>query len=387
MSYAYKSRLVRFIACFIDFIGSILFFWIKKNQAIDKKGIKRILVVKLDHLGDSFILTPLFEYLAKEFPTAKIDIICLELTKPVFENNPHIRKVIAFNYFRTWRENGKRAGFKDTLQLIKDLKKERYDLFIDARGEPFASLLGFLIGARYRIGFGREEVGGFLYTNPLNYNSEKHESEKNKVILKALDIEVREWHPEVYIGENEKSKMENLLKENFSKPIAAIHIGAGLPHKIWPVENFTELISTLLKRYDYEFILLGGKDDNILVQNLIGFLKPDIKLKDFTGRLTIREVYYLLSKANIFIGSDSVFAHFAGALGIPAIEIMNGAINKNRWTALGEGVCVVTGFDGNHKCLLDKCKYPCPHMSIVTVKEVFDAVEKVINLQEIWTKF
>ena len=167
MSYAYKSRLVRFIAYLIDFIGEILFFWIKKNPVIEKGAIKKVLVVKLDHLGDSFLITPLFKYLIKNFPDVKIDILCSDLAKPIFENNPYIAKIITFNYFRTSRGNGKKAGLKESLQLIKDLRKERYDLFIDARGELFVSLLGFLTGARYRVGFEREEIGGFLHPNSL----------------------------------------------------------------------------------------------------------------------------------------------------------------------------------------------------------------------------
>ncbi|MBI4683840.1 MAG: glycosyltransferase family 9 protein [Nitrospirae bacterium] len=350
----------------------------KKHAGIGEKPINKILVVKLDHLGDCFLMNPIFKCLNERFPDAVIDVLCLELTSPIFEKNPYIRKVISFNYFRNCRESGRKASLRETFTLSRTLRKEDYDVFIDARGEPFISLLGFLIGAKYRLGFGKEEILGFLYTHPLSCNPHEHEIAKYKIVLDALGVAVNMWEPKIYISENEKLNAQQLLKEFSGKGIIAFHIGAGLPYKMWPIEKFIDFILKLLEHYNYEVILLGGESNRQFSIKIIEKVKSK-KVKDLSGRLSIRESYYFLSKTDIFIGNDSVLAHFAGSLNIPTIELMNSAVEQRRWQAIGQRVYVLSGFDKNHKCRLDKCHYPCQNMQAISVEDVFSVFSEIVN--------
>jgi len=376
MSYAYTNKFLKVFATVFDFCGSILFFWIPKNRKIKDNEVNKILIVKLDQLGDCFLMTPIFEYLKNKFPKSQIDLVCQENARPIFDNNPFISNIITFNYWRMYRGKNPEK-FKDFLRLIKKLRKEKYDLFIDPRGESFMALLGFKIGAKYRLGFEKEEIGGFLYTHPLRYDRTKYEAEKYKIILDKLGIKVNLWRPKIYLNEEEIKKTADFIKDNFYKPIIALHIGAGLPYKVWPTENFAKLIKKINEiNGNYEFALLGGGSDRNYAQKIleVGFSN----VKDLTGKLSIRETYYFISKTKIFIGNDSVLAHFAGALNIPTIELMNNAVDKNRWGAAGEKVKILVGLDKNHICRYDKCMYPCPNMKAIQVADVLALVNQFL---------
>ncbi len=190
MSYAYNNRIVRSLAHIIDAAGGALFSPRSGEQAIDREKIRKIVILKLDHLGDCFLMTPFLRYLADGFPSADIDVVCQDVVKPIFEQNPYIRNIITFNYSRSWRGVGKRASFWDAVGLIKRLKKENYELAIDPRGVLFAGMAIYLAKVPYRLGFEKEEAGGFFYTHPLSYCREEHETERYKMLLKKLGIPV-----------------------------------------------------------------------------------------------------------------------------------------------------------------------------------------------------
>ncbi len=379
MKYAYQNKFVRIIAFVVDFLGGLFFIFIRlRRYEINKGSVKKMLVVKLDQLGDCFLSTPIFEYLQEAFPESTVDLVCQENATPIFQGNPFIMSIITFNYPRMAR-TGKRANLHDYVALIGNLRRRHYDLFIDLRGEPFVTLLGFLTGARYRVGFKKEEVGGFFYTHPLRYNRSEHETRRYEEVLRVLGIENGEWQPKIYISEKERRWFEKVAGKQVTGPFIAVHPGAGLDYKRWPTEKFTTLIGEILLACDIEVILLGS-----LVERKIGEkIKTKIqnpKVKNLMGEISLRETYMLIARSNLFIGNDSVLAHFAGALNVPTIEIMNSVVDDKRWKAIGGKVIVIKGIDRGHVCSYDKCVYPCMNMETITAADVLLEVKKSCDI-------
>ncbi|MBI5220423.1 MAG: glycosyltransferase family 9 protein [Candidatus Liptonbacteria bacterium] len=405
--YAYTNPLVRLLARLVDALGYGLTFWQRRNRPVDAHRIFKILIIKLDHLGDCFLMTPLLECLAQLFPGVRIDVLCQEVTRPVFENHPRVSEIITYNYSRAWRGGGRRAGWLETLRLFRLVRSRRYSLAIDPRGEPLAALLGLWSGARYRIGFEREEVGGFLYTYLLRYDPAAHETERYRVILGALQAGSykthtsyrsyttnktdrtprqgsgqadttdfgKEWQPRIYLTPEETEKIQALIARELPGPFWAVHPGSGVPYKQWPAEYFAQAIRQLLPQNNFEFVLLGGQSD----QKICAAIKDQVnseRVKILAGELDLRETYGLLSLARGFLGNDSVLAHMSGALGVPTIEIMSGMVLQSRWRALGPKVKVLVGRDPAHACNLGGC-YPCPHLRAVTAAAVISELAEL----------
>ena len=55
----------------------------------------KILLVKLNHLGDTLILTPTVRFLRKQFPEARIDVLVRAGGESILQGNPDIDNVIA----------------------------------------------------------------------------------------------------------------------------------------------------------------------------------------------------------------------------------------------------------------------------------------------------
>ncbi|MCI4624599.1 MAG: glycosyltransferase family 9 protein [Candidatus Magnetoovum sp. WYHC-5] len=372
MPYAYRSKGLRLAAAVIDFIGGTL---LPHSRLPIKRHFKRILVVKLDHLGDCFLITPIFQYLKEGFKGAAtgmiVDVLCQSSTVPIFENNPWIDNIICLDFFRWTRLNKTSVGkkFKESLLLLKRLKTHHYDLFIDTRGEMFTSLLGVLIGVRQRLGFEKEEFFGFFYTHPLRFDKTVHETKKYEIILKALGIAIHSWLPRVYLHKEEFAWIDTFAETSLPRQFMCIHTGAGLPYKVWSFNRFMQLIEKIAQVHSYHFVLIGSSEDKAY-----GKIENHKRITDLRGTLTIRQTYGVISKCEGFIGNDSVLAHFAGALQVRTVELMNGVIDKNRWHAIGSNVIILTGYNKGHKCKYGRCAYPCPHMNEIQVNDVLKVI-------------
>lgn len=377
--YSYRSRAIRFLAYCLDALGWALTFGFHRNSLIDKSKVRRILIIKLDHLGDCFLMTPLPTKLKQIFPAAEIDVACQKSCCSIFENNPSIQNILSYNYPRAYRgPYSERANFRTTFRFLSNVRHTHYDLVIDPRGTPFSAFASFFSGAPYRVGFEREEYGGFLYSHPLRYDPTQHETNKYRVILQTMGLsEAGEWQPEIKLSESEKVKAKELIKEKINEKFMVVQPGAGAEYKRWPTDNFAKVLDGLASD-ELVFVLLGGSSD----QKIAEAIQADVKkarVLDLTGRLNIRESHALLSYAGGFLGNDSVLGHMAGVLGLPTLTLMNPGVLKARWCPLGSNVRVVSSQDSRHLCDYSKCPYPCPHMASISVSQVLEKIKEILN--------
>lgn len=368
MSYAYKNKFLQWAAFLADAVFGI--FFRKRPFTVPSGAPIKIVVVKLDQLGDCFLSAPVFEHLKGICPQASIDVVCQDNAAPIFENNPFVSGIVPFNYPRMYRGKAP-AGMGETFSLIRTLRRKKYDVFIDLRGEPFVAFLGFLSGARNRIGFEKEEVGGFFYTQPLRYDRGAHETERYEKVVASLGGNVVAWKPRIYLTDAEIKSGEQAIDGMPREGYVVVHPGAGVPYKIWPKENFADIIRSMLKDYHFDIVLLGGAGEKDTGEYIEGIAKNQ-RVKNKIGQWSLRESYFAISRARAFLGNDSALAHFAGALDVPTIDLMNAAVDRDRWRPIGTNSIVISENEKGHRCGYDHCPYPCPNMQAIKTDEVYE---------------
>ena len=87
----------------------------------DLSGVKRVLVVKLRHLGDVLLVSPVFTQLKKAMPKALIDAYIYEEAKPMLEGHPAIHELIGYD--RSWKKRGFLDRFCKELALFLKIRK------------------------------------------------------------------------------------------------------------------------------------------------------------------------------------------------------------------------------------------------------------------------
>ena len=126
-----------------------------------------------------------------------------------------------------------------------------------------------------------------------------------------LGIDKYDYKAAYYLSEEEKEWAKQETNQ-FDKPILAICTKSKEPVKNWPEPNWLDLIQNL--RSKYSIIQLGDEKEPIFEG-----------VHRYAGKLSMRESAAILSKANYFIGPDSLLMHIANGLDIPSTIIFGGS--------------------------------------------------------------
>src|SRR5579863_750430 len=140
-------------------------------------AVRRILVTRVDLLGDVVLSLPAVRALRRAYPDARIDMLVLGATAGILAGQPGIDRVLTFDpYF--WRARAallNPAAWRHARAMLTALRSARYDLAISISGD-IASILTRLSGARRRVGYAAEAYP-FMLTDALpggRYRVRKH---------------------------------------------------------------------------------------------------------------------------------------------------------------------------------------------------------------------
>ena len=104
----------------------------------------RILIIRFSSLGDVVKCTALPRLIRAAYPEARITMLTASDYVELIADNPHLFEAIGFN---------RREGMDGFRRLVKQLRREPYDLIADVHHSLRSRLLGlFLRGRRTRYG-------------------------------------------------------------------------------------------------------------------------------------------------------------------------------------------------------------------------------------------
>ena len=178
------------------------------------------------------------------------------------------------------------------------------DTAIDFQGLIKSAALARLSGAKVRIGFGAEairEKPALLFTNrKVHVDTSRHVVDQNlelasatKAVAAATALQNWDAFPQPVPG--------------YEKSIVLLP-GAGKPNKLWPVERFRELAS----RIGPKALAVWGPGERELAEQIGARIAPPTNL---------RELAWILQKAEVVIGGDTGPLHLADAMGTKVIGL------------------------------------------------------------------
>lgn len=319
---------------------------------IDKKSVKKILVIKLRGIGDVVLSTIILDNLKADFPHASIDYLTDPSSKPGLEGLPQIYRVIIFPKKGTWNR----------LKLFLEIRHTNYDLVFDFFSNPTTAQITFLSGAKYRVGFPyRGRRYAYNYYGPEE-RGKYHSAILHLLTLKKLNLthEFKSLH--FFIDNSDKSFANKYFNEitSANKLLIGLSPSGGWKSKKCEPEKFAEIGNALKEKYMADIIVLWGISDKyeaIAIHNLI----PNSLLAPSTS---IREMAALIKKCHILIANDSGPMHISTAVGTPVLSIhgptdpkLQGPFgDKHEWVIYSELECIMCNLlecPKNHECFKD----------------------------------
>lgn len=270
----------------------------------------RILIIHTAFIGDIVLSTPLIKKIKDTYPDSDITYVTTPSGEAILKNNPHINNIIIYD------KRGEHKGINGVWQLGKRLRYENFNMVITPHRYLRSSILSWLSRSPIRKGYDIAS-GSCLFTEKIKYDRTKHEIEK--LLSFVAPENKKRYEIELYPGEKEKMKGDNLWKENLleDKKVVVLAPGSKWFTKQWPVEYFNKLAESLKKLSNVRLIVVGGKDEiNLPIEkeNII----------DMRGKTSLLELADILSRADVVVTNDSSPIHIASAFKKPRIFALFG---------------------------------------------------------------
>ncbi|MCR4339236.1 MAG: hypothetical protein NUW01_05030, partial [Gemmatimonadaceae bacterium] len=117
---------------------------------------RRILVTELWHIGDLVVALPFLAALRERFPGARIALLAKGHAREVLSGSGFVDEVITHDFPWSYEDiegRPRRLRLRETIAVIRRLRRERFDLAFDCSRDGRNHLLLFVTGAARRVGF------------------------------------------------------------------------------------------------------------------------------------------------------------------------------------------------------------------------------------------
>jgi heptosyltransferase-1 len=299
----------------------------------------KVLLIKMSSMGDLVHNLPLVTDIRAHFPDAQIDWVAEEAYAPIPRLHPGIHRVIPVAW-RRWRKNlGKASVRKEMRDFKRALQTETYDLILDTQGLYKSAVIARLAKGRI-IGGNRNSIkeGGaaLFYHQRLPIAKSRHVIERCRAVgAGAFGYEI--MSPAKF-GIRAEPLQADWLPET---PYCVLMHAASRPEKLWPEANWEELGHYLQQRGLRAALPWGSLDEHArscrLANRIPGAIVPPLMGLDVAARF--------LAGAQVVVGLDTGFTHFAAALARPTVGIFCDSDGEQA-AVYGEAYCKSFGKKG-----------------------------------------
>lgn len=294
---------------------------------------RRIGVLNSTNIGDTVLLAPVVEDLARGFPDAKVLLFAGPVNLPLARLIEGVTPV--------------ELRLSSPVSAIRVIRAQGLDAIVDfdqwPRVEPVYCLLSW---AGWRAGFRSPgQHRHYAFDAVVDHSDAVHELENYRRLVRLLGVESRS---EPRIRAPGLLPVERLPPS----PYAVFHLwptGVRSELKEWPWDRWRELARELLAR-GLTVVLTGSAADAPRTREFVatsGDLAP--RLVDAAGKYDLAEVVDLLSGSRCAVSVNTGVMHLAAASGAPTVGL-NGPTSERRWGPRGERA---TSVDSS----LDGCGY------------------------------
>ncbi len=318
--------------------------------------------------------SPAVTVLKENCPEASLTYLIEEPYRELVEGSPHLDNVFVIP---------KKQNTKDFRDLISRVRRERFDVLIDFHGGPRASWLTLFSKAKLKVGY-KIKNKGFLYHIEIPRSPETgqiHSVENHINLVKAIGIKV-DSIPPLFVPDTlkeEKEKIVNFIQENEleDSKIIVLHIGAGNRFRDWGGDNITALTDLFSQNPETKIVLIGASEDKERAEEIIKESKS--RIVSAAGKLRLRELHELFSRASLFVGPDSGPMHIAASTYTPLVVYFGPTLPVHFSPWKSNATIIEKEFECRHSCRQRECQHKdfrC--IQTITPQEVYNACRKYI---------
>lgn len=295
-------------------------------------------------IGDVLATSIVCNNLKLIYPDSEIHYLVYPFTKPVVENNPNIDRIVFF-------EDEFRKSKKALLKFLVSIRKEKYDIVIDAYGKLESNLVVGMSGAKTKIGF-KKSYTNFLYTKTYKeFSVPKTDAGlaiDNRMQLISSFIQppttnnkpAIDNRPKIFLTDEEISHGKKILSDNnISGKIYMIGVLGSGHNKTYPFAYMATLLDTIVAQTGATLLFNYMPKQKPEAEAIFTLCQPEtqknIRIDVIPG--SIREFLAITYHCDALIGNEGGAVNMAKAIGKPTFTIFSTWIKKEAWNSFEDG--------------------------------------------------
>ncbi len=379
---------------FLLLCDSVLLLLYRNRGHRDKDLRQKVLIIRLDAIGDFVLWLDSARALRKLYPGEKFELTLLGnfLWTSVAED------IEAFD--AVWPLNRKSFIWNPfyRFKLLLKIRKAGFDQVIHptlSRETCFGDSVVRISGSLTRIG----SQGDFSNNSLLAKRITDRWYTKLLPVREPKMMELRR-HAEFihHLGCPTFKPSIPQLKVQYDFPTGFTHEkyyvvvpGAGAQYRQWPLENFAKTAKCVYDLTGMTAVVCGSTSEILLAEQLVRFY-PDL-FHDWAGKTSLNELVAIIGGAEFVLSNETSAVHIAAALQVPSVCILGGGhfgrflpydIDDEKTTLAPCPVYVeMNCFNCNWICCFPVLKgrsVPC--IEKVEVGEVLKGIRKVLKITE-----
>ena len=271
----------------------------------------RILVIKLDAVGDVLRTTCILPGLRERYAAPEITWVTRSSALDLFRNNKLVDRVLAY----------------ESTEAVLRCAVEEFDLIINLDTSADSAVLASHVKGKEKLGYGLDSKGNVFPFNPeatrwLEMGAFDRDKKANTQSYQDLMLEICRLHPKDKRIVLNLSPDELVFADGFSRkrklPRGRVRVGMNTgssprwQYKQWTMEGFRGLIRLILRKTDWTILLYGGPHE---ARRNAALRKLHAKRVIDTGTdNSLREFFSLLTLSDVFLTGDTLALHAATAL-------------------------------------------------------------------------
>jgi len=268
----------------------------------------KILIIKLDAVGDVLRTTSILKPLKKKYPNSYIEWCTRKNSIELFRNNLLVDEVIVFEddaFFRLSAEEFNIVINLDTSKLSSAI----------ASNASAIEKFGYVLNKKGYVESTSDAAQQWLEMSAFDDVKKKNTKSYQQLMYEILNLDLPVERPIIQISSQEKekiSKKDFVKKLNPANQTIGLNVGVGTkwPSKGWPIKRWQELIEKLGDK-KFNLLLLGGPEEVDCIKQLSAKFENTI---DTGCDNSLLEFAAIVDLCDLVITSDTLALHIATAL-------------------------------------------------------------------------
>ena len=339
----------------------------------------RILVLSTTAIGDTLLSTPVLTALHEEYPDATIKFLVRDKFSTLFVNNSEIDGIILYH-----------KSYLGLLKTYRQIKNGDFQLALVLHiSDPQPAALAKLAGIPCIIGNSPGKNFNHLFTKTAKHKPGViHGIDYRMDVIKTILPRRRKWPYRMILPlNNDKTRLifEEFCQKMHINPVEQIVIGfqpgASEKFRMWPRDNFIALGKALLElNKQIKILILGSLNEKKLAKTI----EEGIGQKEsvFFHFIPLSDLPHIVSRLQCLVTNDTGTMHIAVAVQTPTVALFvpTDPLGIGPVQDMKIHRVVAKPSPCGNDCKGKRCPENIECMSLISVKEVLEAVSSVLKL-------